>query len=117
MQLEILEVPLAIPYNAWPWKIAPLMDDDPVFSSKKNDVPDRWSECDWPLLQQLYGARDASIQHPYQMEIKESIYPPVIKRGNGQSPEHGGFSGKNHLSMGNVELPRVITGWCPKMNG
>jgi len=41
MQLEILEVPLAIPYNAWPWKIAPLMDDDPVFSSKKNDVPDR----------------------------------------------------------------------------
>ena len=35
MQLEILEVPLAIPYNAWPWKIAPLMDDDPEFSSKK----------------------------------------------------------------------------------
>lgn len=35
MQLEILEVPLAIPYNAWPWKIAPLVDDDLVFSSKK----------------------------------------------------------------------------------
>jgi hypothetical protein len=50
------------------------------------------------------------------MEIKETIYPPVIKRGNGQSPEHGGFSGKNHLSMGNVELPRVITGRYPKMN-